>query len=220
MRGLSLRWMSLAMSILAPTLTRAQEACVEARLTLAYDSPDLTAPSKSRICFPGPDPDLVLNLKCQPLSPETQIDNLPTLRTSLNDLQAIAHKPLTSNQPGINGDTSIATASIAGALDTGTCKVARDRHVVSPTEGGDRELSGACVKVYQGPNVEQATTLDVVMQITDLLPYVTLNRETINSCSFDVTKRTGGDAIAKGCFVPFQASIFNPDDKSIKFTCP
>lgn len=218
MRGLSSRWITLAMSILTQTTTNAQEDCKDARAALSFVSPDLTDPSLSRICFPNPD--LVLNLKCQPLSHDGQIDNLPTLRFCLNDISDTANKVLISHQPGIDGNTSIAMASIAGTLDTGTCKVARGRDVVSPTDVEDQKLSGACVKVYQGPNVQQPTTLEGVMQMMDTLSYATLNRETINTCSFDVTPRTGGVAIAKGCFVPFKASFFNPDDQRIKFTCP
>ena len=83
-----------------------------------------------------------------------------------------------------------------------------------PTENGDENLPGACFSMAQGPNPQQ-TTLEGVLEIEDVLEEPMNDRPSVNSCTFDVSRKDGGDAITKGCFVRFQREFFNPLDKSI-----
>lgn len=73
--------------------------------------------------------------------------------------------------------------------------------------------------MMQGPNLQQ-TTLEGVLEIEDVLEEPMDNRQIVNTCTFNVSRKEGGDAITKGCFMRFQPEFFNPTTQRIKVECP
>ena len=187
---------------------------------------DLTDPQVSRLCFPNPD--LVLVLSCQPLNPldpQAQINKPAILQQSLWAMYSFAASETRTNIPGHDDNSSIVAAQEDTFLKNGICMVDRgtSEQYVEPKEDRDQNFPGACVTVEQG-TTEQQTTFLGVKQISQVLQVVAdnrvVNREAVNSCTYVVTNKVGGGAVAKGCFLPFRESFFNLADKSIHVTCP
>ena len=193
---------------------------------------DLTDPKVSRLCMENPD--LVLILSCAPLTNDTRIDKPVLLQQSVLDMDSYAKETVHATHPTYNpgeGDGDGITSADGNGfqpsefLKNGICFVdrkERDNYVI-PNQVEDANLPGACVTVEQGPN-EQQTTWKGVKQISQVLQVVADNRvanqQPVNSCTYVVAKRSGGSAIAQGCFKPFRKTFFNAADKSIHVTCP
>ena len=182
------------------------DACIDA-ITLA--SGEALTPGL-RICFP--DPSLVLNLNCQPPSPDSRIAPPDILGTTLWDTWERADI-LIKNGKDANTDTE--SAGIADILRTGkdkdsnTCLIANSGGKYEPVRKENVATpASACVKIDQGGN-EQRVTLMGVKQIVEVLVEATYNRTEIGRCEFNVGPKGGGEEVATGCWGPWKQEFWD-----------